>query len=350
MKSLTKFSVGLVLVLSMALLITNIGISQDLQQEKQAKVKRINEIDVQLKSGLPPDEDAKLREEREKLVKEIDEINKKLQADVEVQKKLAAIGKAFNNGKAAYTQGQYQEALKFFNKALELDSTFSKAHYMKGLTLKKLRKYNEAIAAYQAAIRHDPTYDEAYFALGKIYSAIGKVDDAIATYQKAVENNPTSYKAYYEMGVLYLNKKKNYRKAAEAFRQATQIRPDYEKAFYSLGVSLTELRKYNDAIMALESAVALREKWAEPYFRMAVIYNKKGQPAKAKEAATNALQYKKNYAPAAYEAGKASKELGQFTEAINYFKIAAKNRNWRRAAEYEIDLIQNRDKYGGGNF
>jgi tetratricopeptide (TPR) repeat protein len=326
------------------------GLGQDLQQEKQAKVNRINEIDAQLKSGLTPDEDAKLREEREKLVEEIKDINKKLQEDVEAQKKMAATGKAFNNGKAAYTQGQYQEALKFFNKALALDSTFSRAYYMKGLTLKKLRKYNDAIEAYQAAIRHNPTYDDAYFALGKIYSAIGKVDDAIATYQKAFENNPTSYKAYYEMGVLYLNKKRNYSKAAEAFRQATQIKPDYGKAFYSLGVSMTELGKYYDAIMALESAVALREKWAAPYFRLAVIYNKKGQPVKAKKAAANALKYKRNYAPAAYEAGKASKALGQFTEAINYFKIAAKDRNWRRAAEYEIDLIQNRDKYGGGNF
>ncbi|MCH7673642.1 hypothetical protein IH879_01655, partial [candidate division KSB1 bacterium] len=50
--------------------------------------------------------------------------------------------------------------------------------------------------------------------------------------------------------------------------------------------------------------------------------------------------------PAAYEAGKACKELGQFNEAIKYFGISGKSRVWKKTADYEIDLIKNRDKYG----
>ena len=151
-----------------------------------------------------------------------------------------------------------------------------------------------------------------------------------------------------ELGRVYLDKKKNYNKAAENFSKATQINPNYDLAYLSLGVSLTELNRLDDALHALDSAIdaSKRKRWHTPHYRKAIIFNKKGSSTKAMGAADQALKLKKNYAPAAYEAGKAAKTLGQFTKAISYFKVAAKSRQWKRSADYEIDLIVNRDKYG----
>ncbi len=338
-----------VMVLLLAFLLVGVVAGQDLNQKKQELIRKISEIDQQLKAGATGAEREDLMKERERLVAAVSDINKKMMADAEMMKRINAVKKAYNDGNNAFKLGQLQEALNYYNKAISLDSTFYKAYYGRGLTLKKMRRYAEAIKSYQAAIRQNPNFAEAYFALGKIYSGLNKPNDAIKTYELAIKNNPSLYKAYYELGAVYLNKKKNYRKAAENFRKATQINPEYDLAFYSLGVSLTELGQFGDAIMALENALAVtkRKKWADPYYRLAVIYNKQGKYSKAKAAAAEALKNKRNYAPAAYEAGKASKDLGQYNEALNYFRIAARNRVWKRAAEYEIDLIQNRDKYGG---
>lgn len=344
-----NFRLVLIAMLCLGIFAAGALFGQDLNQQKQTLIQKIHEIDAKLKDNPTKEQYDSLIKEREKIQAEIKTINDKLMADAEAMKRINAVKKAYNDGLNAFKLGQLQTAITHFDKAIEMDPKFAKAYYAKGLTLKKMRKYKEAIAAYNKAVESDPTYTEAYIALGKMYSQINQPDYAVSTYKSAIKNDPDAYKAYYELGAVYLNKKKNYNKAAENFTKATQIKPDYDLAFYSLGVSLIELNRYDEAIMALENALSVtkRKKWEAPYYRMAVIYNKQGKYRKAKEMALKALQSKRNYAPAAYEAGKASKELGQFNEALNYFQIASRDRLWKRSAEYEIDLIQNRDKYGG---
>ena len=114
---------------------------------------------------------------------------------------------------------------------------------------------------------------------------------------------------------------------------------------------MTELSQLDQAIANLDNALAFtsRKNWASPHARLAVVYNKKGNCAKALEQAALALTMKKKTPLANYEAGKAAKCQGQLQKALAYFEALKKDRRWKRTAEYEIDLIVNRDKYGGGN-
>jgi tetratricopeptide (TPR) repeat protein len=339
---------GIVLCL---ILCVSVAVGQDLAQQKQQKLNQVNEIDAKIKAGASGAEYDELIKQREKLVAEIKDIDSKLMADTEAMKRINAVKKAFNDGNNAYKLGQNQQALDSYNAAISLDSTFFKAHYGKGLTLKRLRRYEEAVVAYQAAIRHSSTYTDAYVALGKIYNETGKPDMAIQTYQKAVQNDPSASKAYYELGAVYLDAKKDHNRAAENFMRATQLDTEYDLAFYSLGVALTELGRLDDAELALENAISVsdRKKWAEPHYRLAVLHNKKGAFADAKDSAAEALKHKPGYAPAAYEAGRAAKSLGQTTEAITFFELASRDRAWKQTADYEIDAIKNKDKYGSNN-
>jgi len=347
MKSLINYKLLLLLGLILAVSFTNLQ-AQDLQAQKQKKIEEVREIDKKLNDATADEYDA-LMEKRKKLEEEIKEINNKLMADAEVMKKINSSKKALNDGNNALRLGQYQEAISQYDKAIKLDSTFYKAHYGKGLAYYRLRQYNDAIKAYQQAAKHNPSYVNSYIEMGRIYDRLGQDDYAISAYKSAVENDPTSAKAYYQLGVTYLQKKKDYNKAAQSFTQATAIDPEYDLAFCMLGVSLTELGRYEEALLALDNAISVtnRKKWEEPYYRKAIAYNKQGQYAKAKSAAEQALTFQKNYAPAAYEAGKAAKALEQYDQAINYFEICAKDRQWKRTADYEIDLIVNREKYGG---
>lgn len=322
--------------------------AQDLNQQKQEKINEIKAIDAKLKANPTAEEYEELIEKRKKLEAEVKALNEKLKADVEAMQKINAVKKAYNDGNNAFKLGQYQQALDSYNKSISLDSTFYAAYYGKGLTLKKMRQYREAVQAYQAAIRHNPTYTAAYLALGKIYTELNDYDKAVETYKKGVKNDPSSDKLYYELGAVYLNNKKDYQKAYQNFAQAVQLNPEYDLAFYSQGVSLIEMSRFDEAIMALENALAVtkRRNWESPYYRMAVAYNKQGNHTEAKKAAVQALDADDDFAPAAYEAGKACKELKQYDQAIDFFKQAAQDKVWKQIAEYEIDLIQNRDKYG----
>ncbi len=322
---------------------------QDLNQQKQVLIQKIRDIDKQLADSPSPQEYEDLMNQRNKVEAEIKGVTAKLMADVEAMKKINAVKKAYNAGNNAYKLGSYQEAVTNYDRAISLDSTFYKAHYGKGLSLKKLRKYKEAAKAHQGAIGQNPSYVNSYVALGKLYVKMGQEDKAIQNYDSAIQNNPGAAKAYYELGAVYLNYKKDYTKAAQNLTKATQLDGEYDLAHYSLGVSLTELGRLGDALLTLDKAleVTKRKKWHLPHWRKAVVYNKQGNHTLARVEAEEALKQKKDYAPAAYEAGKASKELGALDQAIAYFNVAKKNRTWRTTAEYEIDLIVNRDKYGG---
>jgi len=348
MRLSVRFATGFVLTLTFLLFSTATILSQNLNQQKQAKRKQVTEIDAKLKSGPSPEEYEDLIKKREKIVAEIRAIDKQQMSDADAVKKINAVKRAFNDGNSAYKLGQYQQALDHYDKAISLDETFEQAYYGKGLTFNKLRKYPNAISAFQSAVDRNPAYIAAYRQLGATYRQISQIDKAIEVYTEAIQNDPRAAKIFYSLGAIYLDKKKDYKKASENFRKATQLDPVYDRAFSSLGVSLIELGKLDQAIMALENALAVTKKkrWEGPHYRLAVAYNKKSAHSKAKAAAIEALNNKKNYAPAAYEAGKACKELGQFNEAIKYFGISGKSRVWKKTADYEIDLIKNRDKYG----
>jgi len=101
-----------------------------------------------------------------------------------------------------------------------------------------------------------------------------------------------------------------------------------------------KIDKNEQAIEAFKKAVTINPKFFESYGRMANLYNKLGQYEKALEAAQNSLKAKPNYPLGAFEAGTALKSMGKPQEAIKYFEIALKDRQWAQAAQYEIDRIK----------
>jgi tetratricopeptide (TPR) repeat protein len=57
--------------------------------------------------------------------------------------------------------GKFEEAIKSFDKAIELDPNFAAVYNHKGWTLTKMGKFHEAIAFYDKAIALDPNLIDA---------------------------------------------------------------------------------------------------------------------------------------------------------------------------------------------
>jgi tetratricopeptide (TPR) repeat protein len=61
-------------------------------------------------------------------------------------------------GVALLNLGNYEEAIKCYDKAIEIEPNNAEAWNNKGIVLGRLSKYEEAIACYDKAIEIEPDY------------------------------------------------------------------------------------------------------------------------------------------------------------------------------------------------
>jgi tetratricopeptide (TPR) repeat protein len=347
-------TIRIVLLASTLLLWLSQGLAtnDDLQKERQAKIKKLNEISKEMQSAGGTDEYNDLKEQYDKVTAEIKDIDQKLQADQEAVQKINKVKKLFNEAVQALKLRQYRQAVQKSDEAIALDNTFYRAYYIKGLAHKSLREYPEATKAYEGCIEQNESYTDARIGLMMVHKDGGQFDKAIAVGKAAIQVDPGSEKAFYTLGTIYLDGKRDYENAALNFRKATQLDPEYAKAFYSLGVALNESSKLNEAQLAFENALAVakgsdgKELKIDSNWRLAEVLVKLGKCQEASTHAQESLQLKNNGA-ASFFAGKAAVCLGREQEALGYFKAAAKDPVWKKLGEYEIDLIVNKEKYTG---
>jgi tetratricopeptide (TPR) repeat protein len=91
---------------------------------------------------------------------------------------------------AAFHQGDYARALKFYDEALHADPGNAYLLNLRAYALFKQHKYDDALAAELLSIRADPKYAWGYFDLARFQCAVGKRDDARESVAKALSLNP----------------------------------------------------------------------------------------------------------------------------------------------------------------
>jgi curved DNA-binding protein CbpA len=92
-----------------------------------------------------------------------------------------------NKGGALYFLGKYNEAIKCYDKAIEIDPNNPVVWNNKGLALNSLGKYDEAITSYDKAIGIDPNDADAWNNKGLALNSLGNDDEAKKCYDKSKE-------------------------------------------------------------------------------------------------------------------------------------------------------------------
>jgi tetratricopeptide (TPR) repeat protein len=106
-----------------------------------------------------------------------------------------------DRGVDLYALDKYDEALKCYDKAIELDPQSSLAWNNKGSALFSQGKYDEAIQAYDRAIEIAPKYASAWNNKGSVLYNIGKYNEAIQAYDEAINLNPEDANAWNNKGL-----------------------------------------------------------------------------------------------------------------------------------------------------
>jgi len=170
---------------------------------------------------------------------------------------------AHNNlGNLFLRNGRMDEAVKQFQKALEIEPRYALAHNNLGAAFYQLGRMDEAVTHYQQALEIEPRFAQAHNNLGIVLFEKGQVDEAIAHFQKALAVQPNNARIYNNFGKALL-KKGETDGALRCFQKAVEITPDFAEAQENLGMMLFQKGQVDEAIVHYQKAAALQPVNAE---------------------------------------------------------------------------------------
>ena len=210
---------------------------------------------------------------------------------------------------------------KAYNK--ETDALSATDWFQKGYKAQIDKEYDKAISFYLRYIELDPDYAIAYYNLGNAYYDQGNHTKAIESYKKAIELNPDDAQAYYNLGYAYREQGNN-AKAIESYKKAIELDPDYAKPYYNLGNAYYNQGNLTKAIELWEKAIELDPDYTKPYYNLGYAYRKQGNNAKAIESYKKAIELNPDDASAYVNMGIVYSEQGKPELQLSNYKKAAR--------------------------
>lgn len=95
-------------------------------------------------------------------------------------------------GNAAFSAGNYEDAIKHFTEAIVFAPTNHVLYSNRSAAYASLHKYNEALQDAKKTVEIKADWSKGYSRLGAAYVGLGKYDDAISSYKKGLELDPSN--------------------------------------------------------------------------------------------------------------------------------------------------------------
>ena len=146
------------------------------------------------------------------------------------------------SGDMAADLDKLEEALEWYDKAIELDPKYAVAYKSKGNTLYKLHKYEEALEWYDKAIALNPGYADAYYGKGHTLNLLQRYEEAIKSLDTAIGLNPAE-STHYNSKVYALTKLENFDAVLECLEKLIEHSNDLNVT--TLANKLNAFTKFN---------------------------------------------------------------------------------------------------------
>lgn len=137
--------------------------------------------------------------------------------------------KLVNEGVSYHDKGDFEAAILKYDEALELDKNNLVALAEKALTLYSLKKYTEVIKVCRTAIENhenDQALNTIYVAYGNALDGLKKTDRSIEIYDEGIKLFPNYYQLHYNKGIS-LSSVKKYNEASVCFQNAAILNPKH---------------------------------------------------------------------------------------------------------------------------
>ncbi len=230
--------------------------------------------------------------------------------------------------------GQHDGALKAYDEFLAAERrarNLAIALTNRGAALARAGKHDEAWAEYQKALRYAPGDTLILVNIGVELAQAGDLDGGIAHLQGVVDENANADSApfaFLQLGRL-LQQKSDWQRAADQFRRATELRPNYVEARLQLANALAHEDQPVEALSEYVKVAKLSGHKLDRTYSL-VLGNQwlgnamrdQGKYAAAASAYREAARLAPDYGVAHCELGLVLERRGHFREAIEEYRAA----------------------------
>ncbi len=214
--------------------------------------------------------------------------NKALEIDPNFIKALVNKGVALDNLK------RYDEAIQLYDKVLKIDPNDINTLNNKGVTLDNLKRYDEAIQLYDKVLKIETNNIDALVNKGVALDNLKRYEKAIQLYDKVLEIDPKDIEALVNKGVALWGLKK-YDEAIQLYDKVLKIDPKDIEALVNKGVALDNLKRYDEAIQLYDKVLKFDPKDMDAYYNKACIESKKNNKDEALNLLKKAIEFDAGY-------------------------------------------------------
>ncbi len=186
--------------------------------------------------------------------------------------------KAFDSyyylGLAYARKGNLPEALNCFTKAIDINPKYVEAYRRRGEVQIALVNYNGAIENFDEVIRLDPKNPSSYLSRCTANFMDRNYDQAIKDCTKSIELNPDLtllHLAYFQRGEAYAQLN-DYDQAMENYNKVLEILPNFAPAFLARGELFSKLGNYDQSLKDFNKGIELTPKDATAYTAIAMFF------------------------------------------------------------------------------
>ena len=197
-----------------------------------------------------------------------------------------------DRGFTYFLMKRYDDAFKDFNRAIELNPDYKWALAQRGFTYTVIKAYDDALSDINRAIEIDPKYTLAQAYRGITYRQMKRYDDGLKELDRAIESEPNDKWAIAHRGKTY-RKMKRYKDAIKDFDRAIEVDSDYIGALVLRGEYYLIVKQYDKALTDLNRAIELQENNDCNLYLRALAYKALNQPNKAQTDIANAVKLAK---------------------------------------------------------
>jgi protein O-GlcNAc transferase len=189
----------------------------------------------------------------------------------------------FNLAYTLYIDAQFEEAKRtLLYLVRDFPSSF-RGYLALGAINQELGKYPESIEVYKKALSLKPSSAIAYVFLGDVEIMASSYASALGSFRRAVALAPGLPEAQYYLGLALAQSggPVDLNEAVSHFRRAVKEKPSFLMAYLELGKALLKQGQLEQALEALQRALAIGPESPPVHYVLAQCYRRQSQPEKA---------------------------------------------------------------------